>query len=248
MNITSLTAFFRRDAEPAAAIEIEGRLIPVVVVRSPRARRAALRVDSARGEVRVTLPARIALSRAGRLVEQHRDWIAAKVRTMPGPRPIAPGGVIPFRGEPLLIDWRPDAPRAPELEAGRMTVGGSVESLGRRVERWLRAEALAALTQDTQLYAEKVGRAAEAVRVGDPAARWGSCSAGGRIAYSWRLILAPDWVRRSVAAHEVAHLVHLNHSPAFHALNRDLLGCDPAPARTWLAANGPALYWVGRDR
>jgi predicted metal-dependent hydrolase len=83
------------------------------------------------------------------------------------------------------------------------------------------------------------------VGVGDPLSRWGSCSSSGGIRYSWRLILAPDWVRRATVAHEVAHRVHMNHSPAFHALVADLLGADPKPARSWLRSNGPLLHRIG---
>ena len=76
-------------------------------------------------------------------------------------------------------------------------------------------------------------------------ARWGSCSGDGAIAYSWRLILMPPEVRRAIVAHEVAHLVHLNHSPSFHALAAEL---DPGhdAARRWLKRHGPAAHWVGR--
>ena len=75
--------------------------------------------------------------------------------------------------------------------------------------------------------------------------RWGSCSAAGAIRYSWRLILAPEFVRRATVAHEVAHLVHLNHGPDFHALVERLLGADPRPARAWLKREGAALHRIG---
>jgi predicted metal-dependent hydrolase len=84
------------------------------------------------------------------------------------------------------------------------------------------------------------------VGIGDPVSRWGSCSGSGTIRYSWRLILAPDFVRRATVAHEVAHLVHLDHGPDFHALVTRLLAEDPRPARTWLRRHGAALHRVGR--
>jgi predicted metal-dependent hydrolase len=85
------------------------------------------------------------------------------------------------------------------------------------------------------------------VSIGDPRARWGSCSASGDIRYSWRLILAPKEVREATVAHEVAHRLHMDHSPAFHAAVVKLLGRDPAPENRWLRAHGAALYWLGRD-
>ncbi len=248
LNITSLTAFFRRDPPGPPVIEVGGRILPVIIMRSPRARRAALRIDAARGEIRLTLPARATVSEGQRLIEAHRDWIASKATCFPMPCPIATGRLIPFDGRDLLVDWRPDAPRTPVATDGRLIVGGPLEGLPARVERWLRHQGLRTMTDETRHFAEKAGRHVEAIRVGDPKGRWGSCSSRSRIAYNWRLILAPPWVRHSVVAHEVAHLVHLNHSPAFHALHRQILGSDPAHARAWLAANGPALYWVGRER
>lgn len=251
MSITSLTAFFRRpDGDTFDAVDIDGRSVPVTIVRAPRARRAALRVDTARGEIRLTLPPRVAAAEGLRLIEAHRGWIAEKVARLPLPRPIAPGRSIPFDGRELTIDWRSAAPRTPRIEDGqnRLIVGGPVDGLAARVERWLRLRGLQVLTDETVHFAGLANRPVAGVRVADPKARWGSCSSGARIAYSWRLILAPAWVRQSVVAHEVAHLVHLNHSPAFHALHRQILGCDPASARAWLVAHGPGLYWVGRER
>ena len=250
MSITSLIARFSRADSTESVMEFNGRHVPVVLVRSPRARRAALRVDSTRGEIRLTLPTRTAAAEGRRLIEANRAWIADRVARLPRPHPLAPGGTLPFQGEELLIEWQADAPRTPALspDQTRLTLGGPADAVSTRIERWLRAEALRTLTDETRYFAEAAGRTVEGVRIGDPRGRWGSCSSRSRIAYSWRLILAPSWVRRSVVAHEVAHLVHLNHSPAFHALHRQLLGEDPAPARQWLAAHGPGLYWVGRER
>jgi predicted metal-dependent hydrolase len=116
--------------------------------------------------------------------------------------------------------------------------------------RWLQAEALADLTSSTRRFAALIDREVAQVRIGDPRGRWGSCAAprpgeAARIAYSWRLMLAPAFVRDNVVAHEVAHLVHHNHSPAFHALHASLDPHAPATKR-WLARHGAGLHWVGR--
>ena len=84
--------------------------------------------------------------------------------------------------------------------------------------------------------------AAGRVGVGDPRSRWGSCASSGAIRYSWRLILAPPDVRRATVAHELAHLLHMDHSAAFHAAHARILGADPRPARAWLRANGAGLH------
>jgi predicted metal-dependent hydrolase len=130
---------------------------------------------------------------------------------------------------------------------GRLVCGGPAEGLARRITAWLRREALALLAEETALYATRAGVAVERVTIGDPKGRWGSCSSRGAIRYSWRLILAPDPVRRATVAHEVAHRLHMDHSPAFHAAAERILGEDPAPARAWLRTHGAALHWVGRE-
>jgi predicted metal-dependent hydrolase len=96
------------------------------------------------------------------------------------------------------------------------------------------------------LAAGRANVAVTAVQVGDPRSRWGSCSYSGTIRYSWRLILAPDFVMRATVAHEVAHRVHMDHSPAFHAKVAEIYGADPKPARLWLRANGAKLHGFGR--
>ena len=72
--------------------------------------------------------------------------------------------------------------------------------------------------------------------------RWGSCSSNGTIRFNWRLVQAPDAVRRSVVAHETAHRVHFDHSPRFHALLGELFEGDLVQAEGWLKAHGPQLF------
>lgn len=169
----------------------------------------------------------------------------------PHPIPFVPGAVFPFDGGMLTLDWHPSYPRAPHRCADTLRIGGPVVQLPARTRRWLQVTALAALTAATHRVAAIAQRPVASIRIGDPRGRWGSCASGyggsgGRIAYSWRLILAPPLVRDNVVAHEVAHLVHPNHSAAFHAC---LATLDPnaAGSRRWLRAHGAALHWVGRD-
>ena len=155
--------------------------------------------------------------------------------------------MVPLFGRPRRIDWDPRRSRRIEVEADRLIVGGPREALEARILRWLKAEALALLGAETREMAAKAGVAAARIGVGDPSSRWGSCSASGTIRYSWRLVMAPDFVRRATVAHEVAHLVHLDHSPKFYALAERLLGEDPRRAQLWLRREGAALHSIGRQ-
>ncbi len=220
-------------------------------------RRIKLRADGSSGAIRLSLPARGGIAEALQLIARNAGWLADEVARWPVSLPFRPGAVLPFDGEQLTIDWAADHPRLPVRAGGTLRIGGPIAALPGRVERWLKAAALADMTAATQVLAGQVGRPVAQVRIGDPRGRWGSCAVprhgdvdggggGARIAYSWRLILAPSLVRRHVVAHEVAHLVHGHHGPAFHAFLADL---DPhaAAATRWLKAHGRALHWVGRD-
>jgi len=219
----------------------------VEVVRHARARRARLSVDPASGRVRLTLPLRAPLKSSLAWAEAHRAWIAAQQARLPRPRPFVPDAILPIGDDAVTIDWDERRSRTVTRSDDRLLCGGPREGLPRRIEAWLRREARQQLTLETHHYAVKAGVEVAQVAIGDPKARWGSCSSRGVIRYSWRLILAPSFVRRSTVAHEVAHRVHMNHGPAFHTLVATLFEGDPDAARAWLRANGAALHWYGRE-
>ncbi len=178
--------------------------------------------------------------------EEQSGWVKTQLANMAPAIPFEPGARFPFRGQILQLHWDPAGPRQVSLGAGRLDVGGPPETLDLRVARWLKSEARTVLDRESRELAERIGARLARTGVGDPVSRWGSCSSSGSIRYSWRLILAPDFVRRATVAHEVAHLVHLNHGPAFHRLVEELFGADPAPARLWLRKEGAVLHRVGR--
>lgn len=221
--------------------------LAIDVVRHARARRARLSFDPVTGRVRLTIPKRAALAPLLAWARSHDEWIAQQRDTLPQPRPFVPGAQLPFDGGTLEIVWAADAPRRVERRGDRLMVGGPVERVESRVAAWVKQQALALLTADTEHYAARAGVSVTQVTIGDPRARWGSCASRGAIRYSWRLALAPPEVRRATAAHEVAHRVHMNHGPAFHALVEKLFGRDPTPERQWLRRHGASLHWYGRS-
>lgn len=218
----------------------------IEVVRHPRARRMRLSVDPASGVVRLTLPPRGSKRDGLAWAQSKRDWIEAQRARLPTPLPFVPGAMIPFGDTKLRLDWEAGAPRLPRRDGDRLVSGGPMEGFSARVERWLKRQALAVLTEETIAAAARAGVVVERVAIGDPRARWGSCSASGAIRYSWRLIFAPHAVLSFVVAHEVAHRQHMNHGVAFHALEAELLGHDPRPAMAWLRRHGAALHWLGK--
>jgi predicted metal-dependent hydrolase len=218
----------------------------LTISSSPRAKVMRLRVDPRTAQVILTVPRRVSRRRALDWAAGQRAWIEQALAEIPPRAALQPGASVPLHGEPHLIDWDSNRPRKVSVEPGRIRIGGPLETLEARLTRWLRHEAQALLEQETHHFAAKAGVSVTRVGVGDPLSRWGSCSSRGSIRYSWRLILAPDWVRRATVAHEVAHLVHLNHGREFHALVEHLLESDPKPARLWLRRHGASLHRFGR--
>lgn len=219
---------------------------PLTLRVSPRARRLRLKVDPRTRAVLLTVPRRVSQRRALAWAAGHAPWVEATLAAMPASLPVEPGAIVPLFGLPHRLDWEAGRPRRIEAADGRLLAGGPRAGLEGRLLRWLKAQALALLASETHELAARAGARAVRVGVGDPVSRWGSCSSGGTIRYSWRLVLAPAFVRRATVAHEVAHLVHLNHGPDFHALVERLLGDDPRPARQWLRREGATLHRFGR--
>ncbi len=217
------------------------------VVRHPTARRIRLSLDPASGRARLVVPKRAPLKSALAWAQGKAAWIAEQRARLPQPEPYQPGMVLTVADQALTIVWEPGSRRRVEIVGETLSLSGPFETLPRRVEAWLKRRALEVLARETGEYATKAGVTVAKVAVGDARGRWGSCAHDGTIRYNWRLILAPGSVRRATVAHEVAHRVHMNHAPAFHALVEQLYGSDPTPARTWLRTHGAALHWVGRS-
>ncbi|WP_448659383.1 M48 family metallopeptidase [Sphingomonas sp. CJ99] len=203
-----------------------------------------LAVDPVSGVVTLTLPPRAPLQPALDWASGHREWIAAQRARIEAATVIADGSVLMVEGQAVTVRRDPGARGLPRLDGDVLACPGPPERLGAAVLRWLRATALDRLSADTADYAATAGVRVTGVGIGDPRRRWGSCGASGSIRYSWRLVMAPVEVRRAVAAHEVAHRVHMNHGPAFHALWADLYGADPAPSMAWLKRHGRTLHRV----
>jgi hypothetical protein len=233
---------------PAAApavppeIELNGAFVPIVLRRHHTAKRLTLRLAPDGAAVRVTLPRWAHSDQAIAFAHARSDWLAQQHAQVPPRAAPGPGGAVMFRGEALTIDWARGTARRPLLLHGALRLGGPKAGLEGRVKRWLEREALALFENDLADYCKTAQIDAVPVALSRAQKRWGSCSERQRIRINWRLVQAPDFVRRSVVAHEVAHLVHFDHSPAFHALLGDIYENDIRDADRWLKSRGRTLY------
>ena len=228
-------------------VEVNGTVLPIALRRHPRATRLTMRLAPDGSELRLTMPAWGRTRDALAFAHARREWIAAQLARLPRALAIHPGALVPYRGRQIVLDWQERALRRPRLVDGdRLLLGGPQDNLAARLRRWLEAEALAHASDDLAFYCQRAGQPLPQLRLSRAQRRWGSCSSERRgercIRINWRLVMAPDPVRRSVVAHEVAHLAHFDHSPAFHALLADLFEDDLAAADLWLKREGRSLY------
>lgn len=220
--------------------------VPIEIRALRSARRLRLRFDEAEGKLKLTCPWRTSRRSALAWVLDQREWIETQLARAEPPEPFVAGASIPFEGRDVRIAWNEDWPRVPILEQDELRCGGPESALPRRIEAFLKQRARDVMSRDIAEFSALAGATPRSVSVGDAAARWGSCSSQGRIRMSWRLILAPPDVRRYVAAHEVAHLRHLNHGPEFRALEAELFGPGVTRAKAALRRIGPRLRRIGR--
>ena len=231
-----------RSDQQAPILEVDGRKLAIELVPHARARRMILRLGRDGSSVRVTYPTWGRRVDAIRFVRERSDWVAAQVAKRPARTDIFERGWVSWRGEELIFMHDPDAPRAGALNAGTLRFGGPATAVRARLERWLRSDALDRMADDLVFYCERAGVGVPDLKLSNARRRWGSCSSTGAVRINWRLIQAPDPIRRSVVAHEVAHLVHFDHSPAFHDLMRRIYDGHAGAADAWLKRDGPTLY------
>jgi predicted metal-dependent hydrolase len=238
--MTGLESFCDVAATENFETRLRGRLsslqlgVPVAIRVSQRARRLSLRVDAASRGVELVLPRWVSGDAAIGFVAQHRGWIAARVAAMPLPQRLADGAIVPVLGVPHRIR-RVVEPTAPPVTIvdGEIRVRGDPAHLPRRVRDHLIALAKRDFAARARVLAARLGKSVTRVGVRDPKSRWGSCSSTGSLSFSWRLIFAPEPVVDYVVAHEVAHLVEMNHSPRFWRVVASLVP-DSAGPRGWL--------------
>ncbi|MCV2877008.1 M48 family metallopeptidase [Rhodobacteraceae bacterium XHP0102] len=218
--------------------------VDVLIKTSARAKRFSLRVSNLDGTVSLTMPNWAPEREALDFLQSRRAWLAGHLQNRPALQRPAIGGVIPIAGQPHEICKSPETTgsRAAHIVDGRLYVADDAR-LPVRVATLLKAMAQCELRAASEKYAARLGRSFSKLSLRDTKSRWGSCSAQGHLMYSWRLIMAPPAVLDYVAAHEVAHLVEMNHGPKFWA-HCAALCPDYQTHRKWLKTHGrEILAW-----
>lgn len=228
-----------------ALVTKSGQTIHVRLEVNPKARRLILRLDERNREAVAIAPSKRKIGEAAEFARDRLDWIAKHLQALPVHLVLEDGGVFKLRGEDCHITLEGQG-RVAKLIPGEpqvLSVPGLPETIGRRVERYLKNAAKQDLSAAVIRYCDQLGVEARRVTVKDTRSRWGSCTSDGRLAFSWRLIMAPPEVLDYVAAHECAHLLEMNHSPAFWA-HVETCRSTWKRERAWLRKHGRELHAV----
>jgi predicted metal-dependent hydrolase len=248
--MSSRALLYRRPAEPQALeVMCDGAIHLVRLRRHRQARRYTLRVIAVTREAVLTIPPRGSLREAREFAEKHGAWIAARLGRLPKAAPFVHGAEFPLRGLSHRIAHRRGVRGTVWTESDRdgtrlLCVAGGAEHVARRVSDFLKREARRDLENAVARYVERLDVTVRRISVRDQASRWGSCSTAGVLSFSWRLVLAPRYVLDYLAAHEVAHLIEMNHSQRFWRLLHRICP-DMERAKIWLDVHGTDLHRYG---
>ena len=241
---------YRRPTEPSTLLIKHGsQVFAIRLRRHRRARRYTLRIHPTDREAILTMPPRGTIAEAREFAQLHGGWIAARLGRLPKAAPFQPGTVVPLRGVPYRIVHRSGERGTVWTETREsgdkvICVAGDYEFIDRRVHDFLKREARRELQKSATEYAQALSVRVKRLSIRDQSSRWGSCTSAGSLSFSWRLILAPPFVLDYLAAHEVAHLVEMNHSPRFWRVVTRI--CPSIErAKKWLDTYGNDLHRYG---
>lgn len=241
-----MLGFGKQKWPEVTSAQVDGQTVDVVVRVHARAKHYRLAINAG-GKPVLTVPPHGRWGEAEDFLNRHQGWLAARLKRAPGGIAFVDGAVIPVRGTDHLIVAAEKVRGQVEIIAEErpvLLVPGGPKHMSRRLLDWLKREAKADLEEAVALHAENLSVRPTGLTMRDQSTRWGSCSSAGRLNFNWRLVLAPPFVLDYVAAHEVAHMVEMNHSAAFWSTVTSTLP-DMDRGRAWLKAHGRKLMVYG---
>lgn len=236
-----------------ASFDFSVPLRAVVKVTRQRQKHITLRVHPKTGALHVRAPKYVSKATIQNFLFEQRDWVAANVDALAPSTPLADSATIPFMGGTRIIKYDASRKRGVSDDGVTLLIGGDTATVEKRMRAWLVERARREVTMRTRFYATLIGRSVNTIAVRDMHSRWGSCTQATTrnardksawLGFNWRLVLAPLHVLDYVVAHEVAHLIHMNHSTNFWQLVTTMMG-DYEPAERWLELHGHELMRIG---
>lgn len=243
-------SFAKKRSNPHPAnrtLAVGDRLLPLKIKSNKRAKRITLRIDPGGRGLSLTVPPHLDEGEISEFLDKYHGWILTKLAKFPKDSGLREGHTIPIRGIDHVIartgEIRGVTEAISEGDQHILHVSGGEEHLSRRIADYLKKQARDDLEKFTNYHAEQLGKRYKSITLRDTRSRWGSCSSDGRLSYSWRIIMAPSYVLDYLTAHEVAHLVEMNHEPQFWQLCESLCP-HMQEGKKWLKKNGSLLHAV----
>lgn len=228
-------------------VEVDGAMLPIKVVENDRAKRITLRIVPGGDGLKVTTPSHVGDDEIEAFVERNRNWVAARLARLPSKVKVVTGASVLYRGiEHTIVSTgilRGVVQSRITDDGAELLVPGDEKTLSRKLLSWFKQEARRELNAAVAEHVSKIHVRPKQIRITDTTSRWGSCSTTRTLSFSWRIIMAPPEVLNYLAAHEVAHLVEMNHSDRFWSLTRELCP-DTDLQKNWLRKNGARLHAV----
>lgn len=214
---------------------------PLKIIKSARARKLTLRIDTKERMAVLTLPRYCAQKKAVEFITHHQEWIKSSLAQIPEAKSFQNGDKISLFGQEVIISHEPSRRLGAKLENTKLIVSGEKEFINRRVKDYIKKKAEEEFGKRARRYAQKLGVTIHSITIKDTKSRWGSCSTLNNLNFSWRVALAPNYVIDYLMAHEVSHLLHHDHSPNFWQTVKNL-NADYEKGEKWLKDHGKELY------
>jgi len=221
--------------------------LSIEVVRTKRRKTASIKVID--GAVQAIVPDQLSDGRIEELIQKRTPWIRQKLRqqsetVIPKSKEYVSGESFTYLGRNCRLKVLSGNNREVKLKGGYLNVSVSKKSkdgdIRNALIEWYEEHALDRLTEKTNRYAKIMGVSPNSISVRDYKSRWGSCSSKGEISYNWRIIIAPHHIVDYIVVHELCHIKHPNHSPAYwKSVKREI--SDYEVYRQWLKEHGSSL-------
>ncbi|MBX9849575.1 MAG: M48 family metallopeptidase [Rhodocyclaceae bacterium] len=212
---------FRLDPEAPSPRERHVQLGARIVgytLRQGRNKRLSLTIDE-RG-LRVGAPRQSRITDIEEFIRSHGAWVIEKLEEYAAahaPRQLAirAGVKIPLLDREATVEVLPGSNRVRWLGDILILEARADTTLDTLARRGLQRRAMTLFSERLAIYAARMGCAPPPLGLSSARTRWGSCSHTGGIRLNWRLIHLPLHLIDYVVAHEMSHLIEMNHSPAF---------------------------------
>ena len=206
--------------------------------KSTRAKHILLK-QNPKGEIVLICPRLCPKMMAVRFAKTQIPWIQAHLQYAPKEQVFKSGDTITLLGNNYTLQ----SGKLTEIQGDQLIISGRPEFFHRRVCSYAQKVLLNHVQQQVALLTKKLNVQAGRITLRNTSSRWGSCSSTHNLSFCWKIAFAPVDVIDYLVAHEVAHLVQLNHSPKFWALVDELTPYRAASER-WLKKNGRKLQSI----